>query len=346
MINNEVKFIFKIKVISIITVIVIIIFGIVIFFSNKNDLKFSGYDLKKDNLVLDGNENTEPKVNLFITKDNKIENIKLEEYVRGVISAEMPVEFNIEALKAQAVAARTYAIAHMGECGGKQYDKQRNIDLNDTVECQVYINEKNRLSSWPENKRKEYWDKINDAVNSTRAEVITYSGEPVGEPFFFSCSSGNTENSEDVFISSEPYLRSVPSYEDKAAPEYESTVKITNADFVSKVNSKYSSSKLQIRNLKNQINVIKRSESGSIKEIKVGSITMTGLQFRSILGLHSANISIKYYSNYVELSCKGYGHGVGMSQWGANFMGKSGKTYKEILKHYYQGVEVGKLKYK
>jgi len=315
-------------------------------FSVKGNLNLSEYDLKNDNILLETSENVEPKVNLFVTKENKIENLKLEEYVRGVISAEMPVEFNIEALKAQAVAARTYSIAHMGEYGGKQYNKEKNIDLTDTVECQVYINEKNRLSSWPEKKRKEYWDKINEAVNSTRGEIITYNRQPVGEPFFFSCSSGNTENSEDVFISSEPYLRSVSSYEDKEAPEYLSTTKISNADFVNKINSKYGNSNLKVTNLKNQININKKSESGSIIEIKVGAITMTGLQFRSILGLHSANISIKYSGNYVELSCKGYGHGVGMSQWGANFMGKSGKTYKEILKHYYQGVDIEKLKYK
>jgi len=329
-----------------IVIILIFIVTIIIFSIKSNKLNISKYDLNKDSVILDKINSEEPYVKLLISKENKIENIKLEEYVKGVISAEMPVEFNIEALKAQAVAARTYAVAHMGTYGGRQYDKQGNIDLIDTVECQVYINKNDRLSSWPENKRDEYWKKINEAVDLTHGEVITYNDSIVSEPFFFSCSSGKTENSEDVFSNPEPYLRSVSSIEDKASPEYESTVKISYEDFIRKINSKYSNAGLKANNIKNQITVISRSESGSIKEIKVGSVTMKGLQFRSILGLNSENISIKFYNKYLEFSCKGYGHGVGMSQWGANFMGKSGKNYIYILQHYYMGVSIDKLKYK
>ncbi|MGE5628722.1 MAG: stage II sporulation protein D [Solirubrobacterales bacterium] len=323
------------KIISIIIAAIVLFYG----FFNCSE-KLSGYILNQDNVI----KNSEPaEVRLLLSKENRVISIKLEEYVKGVISGEMPLEYNIEALKAQAVAARTYAVAHMAGYKGRQYDKNNNIDLIDTVECQVYIDRKKCMESLPEGKRDEYMKKIDEAVDSTKGEVITYEGNVISEPFFFSCSSGNTENSEDVFSAAEPYLRSVDSAEDKKSPEYEKVVTFSNETFIKKINSAYSSSKLKNYNLKNQINIISRSDSGSIKKIKVGAVTMTGLQFRSVLNLNSANMDIKFYGSSVEIKSKGYGHGVGMSQCGANYMAKDGKTYKDILKHYYQGVNVEKL---
>lgn len=321
-------------------VIPILIAAIVIFYSffNYSD-KLTGYILNQDNVIKNG----EPEVRLLLSKENRVISIKLEEYVKGVISGEMPLEYNIEALKAQAVAARTYAVAHMGGYKGRQYDKTNNIDLIDTVECQVYINRNQCLNSLPAGKKDEYIKKIDEAVDYTKGEVITYDGNVISEPFFFSCSSGNTENSEDVFSASEPYLRSVQSEEDKKSPEYEKVVTFSNENFIKKINSVYSNSKLKNYNLKNQISIESRSSSGSIKKIKVGAVTMTGPQFRSVLNLNSANLDIKFYGSSIEIKSKGYGHGVGMSQCGANFMAKDGKSYTDILKHYYQGVNVEKL---
>lgn len=319
---------------------VFIIFILIVLTLFNRKFKVEEYNLSNNSILSSNKE----EVRLLLSKENRVVNLKLEDYVKGVISAEMPAEFHIEALKAQAVAARTYAVAHMGAYKGRQYDSPGNIDLIDTVECQVYMDRNQRLSSWPENKGDEYMKKIDEAVDSTKGEVITYEGNVISDPFFFSCSSGRTENSEDVFTSAEPYLRSVSSEEDKRAPEYENIVKLTNDNFIRKIKSKYSNANLKQYNLKGQITILSRSSSGSIKKIKVGAVTMTGLQFRTILGLSSANIDIKFYGNNIEFKSKGYGHGVGMSQWGANFMAKDGKTYKYILEHYYKGVNIEQLK--
>ncbi len=328
-----------------VSAVIILIFIAVLFICLSNKENVSGYNLNDSNVVMESYEG-EPVVRLLLSNDNKVITLKLEDYIKGVVSAEMPAEFSTEALKAQAVAARTYAVTHMGAYNGRQYDKANNIDLVDTVECQVYMDTAVRLNSWPKDKRDEYLKKINEAVDSTRGEVITYNGNVISDPFFFSCSSGKTENSEDVFSSAEPYLRSVASMEDKQAPSYEHTVKITNGEFIKKINSKYSTANLKNYKLSSQVAVISRTETGTIKKVKVGSVTMTGLQFRMLLGLSSANINMKFYGNYIEFDTRGYGHGVGMSQWGANFMGKNGDTYKTIIKHYYQGVSIDRLKYK
>lgn len=309
---------------------------------NRNeDNSITKYSIKPNDITFNDKNGGGPKVRVYISKGKKVEELFLEEYVRGVVSAEMPASYDLEALKAQAVAARTYTIAHMKSFGGKP--KDANYDLDDTVQSQVYINKENRLSSWPEKERGQYWNKITDAVQQTTGQVLTYDGKIVKEPFYFAVSSGKTENSVDVFSSSEPYLRSVSSPGEEEAQKYKTTTKFTYKELSNKLNSQISRAGTSSSKLKSQLGIISRNEGGSVKEIKVGKEVVSGVEFRKILGLNSANFIITFRSNTIDISCTGYGHGVGMSQNGANVMAKSGKKYNDILQHYYSGVKIEKV---
>ena len=160
---------------------------------------------------------------------------------------------------------------------------------------------------------------------------------------YFSTSSGKTENSEEVFSTEYPYLRSVDSPYDKYAPKYASTLKISNKDFVSKLKSTYSDINITQNNLSSQIKILNRSDGGSVEKIKLGNKELTGRDIRNILNLNSANFEIKFDTNSLDFVVKGYGHGVGMSQWGANGMAEEGYKYYEILSHYYKDTTIKDL---
>lgn len=299
--------------------------------------------LMKSNNIIFNQNNVEVKLKVYLAKENKVVDMYLEEYVIGVVAAEMPVEFGSEALKAQAVAARTFALAHMEEYGGKKYKSNTGANVSDTVECQVFINRNDRLKSWPANKGEEYWNKVTEAVRSTSGEVLMYNGKIIDEPLFFAVSGGKTENGIDVFKDNKPYLKSVYSPGEERAPKFKSALKISYLEFIRKLNREYSGAGVNLSNIRNQIEIKSRNETGSVKEIKVGKLTISGVKFRSIMGLNSTNFSVRFNLNNVEIDCVGYGHGVGMSQWGADAMAKKGKNYKEILEHYYSGIEIEKI---
>ncbi|MGH4051854.1 MAG: stage II sporulation protein D [Clostridium sp.] len=285
------------------------------------------------------------KVKVFITKENIIKELDLEEYVTGVVAGEMPAAFEPDALKAQAVAARTYALAHVIEDGGSPCKNANGASLCDTTHCQVYVTKAERIKDWNKdnkNKGDQLWDKIKKAVEDTRAQVLTYNDELVMEPYYFSTSSGKTENSEEVFSTSIPYLRSVESLGEETVKNAKSINNFKYEEIIKIINSNYNNAKVTTASIKNQIKIIERTEGGSVKNIKVGNITMSGSKFRTMLGLKSSNFQMKFNSSGIEIDCSGYGHGVGMSQWGANAMAKDGKSYTEILTHYYQGVAISK----
>lgn len=313
---------------------------------NKNTIKgVSNFYLDDDKIVLKNKDNdNDVKVKVYITKDKKIEEMNLEEYIKGVVASEMPVSFGIEALKAQAVAARTFALAHLESFNGKKCKEANGGDICDTVHCQVYTDKNEIINSWEEKNREEYWNKVCKAVNDTSGEILCYNGMLVMEPYYFSVSSGRTENALEVFSDNAPYLKSVESPGEDIAPKYKAIKTFTYKEFENAVNNCYAKANLNIKNLKNQINIINRNEGGSVREVKLGNVTITGVQFRSLLNLNSSNFTFKFKQDTIEITTIGYGHGVGMSQWGANAMAKSGKKYDEILYHYYQGVKIEKIK--
>lgn len=279
-------------------------------------------------------------IKVYKSKEDKVIELPIEEYIKGVVASEMPANFEEEALKAQAVAARTYTLSKLlHKC-----NNAKGADLCDTTHCQVYTDKDKRIESWGKAHGSEYWDKISKAVDETKGETLFYNDGLVLRAQYFAISGGKTENIKDVFGSEEPYLKSVASEgEEIAGSKYKTTVEMSVNEFVNKINSAYPKAKLTSKSM-SSVKIISRTEGGSVKSISVGSEETSGASFRKALGLNSANFNIKYDSKKVYIECRGYGHGVGMSQWGANVMAKEGKNYKDILTHYYSGVDIEKIK--
>lgn len=317
---------------------------IIIGFSSSNTgfvKSIPDFFVKSKDVIFDSNNSY--TISVYMEKEKKVQSMNLEDYVTGVVCAEVPVEFDVEALKAQAVAARTFGAAHMEALGGRKYNSNTGADVCDSVNCQVFMSKEDRFKSWPINSREEYWEKISKAVKETQGEILTYNGKLVMEPYYFSSSSGKTEDAKEVFSEDIPYLKSVDSSGEQDSYKYRTTIKLNYYDFVSKINSRYSKANISADNVKNSIFIKSRDNSGYVKEINVGNIILKGNQFRSALGLNSANFVILFENNFVQITCTGYGHDVGMSQSGANVMARSGKDYKQILTHYYTGVRINKI---
>lgn len=263
------------------------------------------------------------------------ENVPLEEYVKGVVGAEMPALFPIEALKAQAVAARTYAVREILDAGGS-FDA-----INPEEIGQAYIAQEERKEKWGAD-FEEYEKKISQAVTETTGQILYYEKEPI-LAVFHAESGGYTEDSANIWGKELPYLKSVDSLEDEQAPNFLSTVELSTEEVITKLQKSFPDLKLTQGSLLEQMQVAERTEAGYIKTIQVGNKILTGRQMREALGLRSANFTIRQEGGALYFTTKGYGHGAGMSQYGAKFMAEDGKPYEEILKHYYQGVEIGPM---
>ena len=243
--------------------------------------------------------------------------IDLEEYVIGVVAAEMPASFNQEALKSQSIVARTYALK------AKSTEKT----LTDNENTQSYIDTNQMMSKWGSSYN-TYYNKIKNAVENTKGEYLTYNGNYI-EALYHSTSNGKTESSLDVFGNYYPYLISVSSEYDKSASSYLKNITIDLNTI---------SSKLGI-NLTNDsiIEVLSYTDGSNIKEINIAGTTFSGKKVRETLGLRSTDFDMVIKENSVNITTRGYGHGVGMSQYGANGMANAGYDYKSILSHYYPG---------
>ena len=249
---------------------------------------------------------------------------ELEEYIVGVVSAEMPASFPEEALKAQAVAARTYQVRKMQEVGSEKV-------LYDVG--QAYCSVEDQKKKWGENYI-QHANKIRKAVKETQGEIIVYEGEPILAAFHAQ-SAGKTEASENVWTRPLPYLKSVDSERDKEAPNNQVTCSISAKNVWKKI-SRYG--ELNQNDAKLTFNIKERSEAGYIQKIEVGGLTLTGKEVREALGLRSANFEVEREGDNFIFVTHGYGHGAGMSQYGASFLAEEGMEYREILCHYYQGI--------
>ena len=292
-------------------------------------------------------ENTEPSSNtyqyqkfgtikLLHTATNQIEELPIDEYLYNVVSAEMPADFEQEALKAQAVVARTYTIYQITNSGGKH----EGADMCDSSNCcQAWISKEDRLARWEENVRESNWNKIIEAVNSTAGQIITYNGAPI-DAFFHSNSGGTTEVPVNVWGGTDyPYLQSVETAGEDAYTQYSSSVTFTQADLVNKLKEKYPDIQIDFSQPE-AIKIIEYNESGRVRTIKFGNKEISGVEARTVLGLKSANFEISIDGENITFSVKGYGHGVGLSQTGSDSMAKAGSNYQEIIKHFYTGVEI------
>ena len=341
-INSNTK---SIIVMSAIILLLMILLPIIFLNDSNTITEISAFNLDEKNIVK-GSGLSFPnngKVKLYRREKGTVEELELEEYIKGVVASEMPANFDEEALKAQAVAARTYYMnKRLNPCKDAQ---SRGAEICDSTNCQVYMDKNERLSKWSQKDGESNWSKIEEAVESTRGEVLTYDGAVLEYPQFFAVSSGKTEDAVDVLSMDIPYLKSTESTGDEIAPKYETTLSISIDDFINKIKTKYKNIKIYKNNIKDSINIQSYTQGGSVKEIKVGSEVIAGVDFRRLLNLNSTNFRISFNDDNIIFSCKGYGHGVGMSQWGANAMAKNGDKYDTILKHYYSGVEIEKIKY-
>ena len=275
-----------------------------------------------------------PKIKVYNHKKGQVENRDIEEYLCGVIAGEMPVKFDLEALKAQAVAARTFTIYNQNT------GKHKDADVcTDYKHCQEYKSKEDLLNKNGQEWIDQYYKKIEQAVKETEGHIVVYDDKPI-LPLYFATSSGNTENSEEVFSTKYPYLRSVDSPYDKSAPKYASNIKINNSDFVNTIKQSYPDIDISNKDLAKQVKIKNRSEGGSVDKIKVSNKDLTGRDIRSLFHLNSANFELKFNDEYVDIVVKGYGHGVGMSQWGAAGMAEYGHLYYEILNHYYSNTKI------
>ena len=257
---------------------------------------------------------------------NEIIELDLEDYIVGVVAGEMPISFEEEALKAQAVVARTYAL--------RRVNAQNEYDVVDTTKNQVYLDNERLMKAWGDNYDKNI-AKIKKVVSETSHECIFYDDKLI-DALFFSTGVGMTENSEEIFPTKLPYLRSVSStWDETASPVYKEKYTFKLTKFYELLGLKYNK----------ELNIVKTNvtSTGRIKEIKINGVTFKGQKVQQLLNLRSNYFSISKVGENVIIETKGYGHGVGMSQYGANGMAKEGYSYREIIDHYYQDVELKKI---
>ncbi len=254
-----------------------------------------------------------------------VESIPLEEYVVGVVAGEMPVSFELEALKAQSVASRTYVMKRLG--GNGEYD------VVDTVSNQVYLDDNQLKEKWKDN-YVSYINKVRQAVNETSMECLEYDGELI-DAMFFSTSNGYTEDSGEFFSTSLPYLKSVDSsYDKEVSSVFQDSKNISLQEFYERLGLSYQSSL--------KITDVTRTNSHRVKSLKINGKEFSGKDVYYKLGLRSSDFEIELVGSNVVIQTKGYGHGVGMSQYGALGMAKKGYSYQEILMHYYTGTTLVK----
>lgn len=286
--------------------------------SNKNTYNYSKYET----------------ISLLHKKTGEVEQVKLDEYLCNVVSAEMPATFEQEALKAQAIVARTYTIYKILN---KKHD---NADIcDDSTCCQAWISKDDRLAKWEENQRESNWQKICSAVNETSGKIITYENKPI-DAFFHSNSGGITEVPVNVWGGTGyPYLQSVETSGENTYTQYASEVTLSQEELINKLKEKYSDISIDFTNSED-IKILEYTESTRVKTVKFGNHEISGVEARTLFGLKSTNFEISRDGNNIKFSVKGYGHGVGMSQTGADSMAKNGSRAEEIIKHFYTGVEI------
>ena len=320
------------KIIITILSFVILCFVIPIIFTNKpeteevisNVNEVKQYDYKQYNTI-----------KLLHTVTGEVEEIALDEYLYGVVASEMPASFETEALKAQAVVARTYTIYKI--INGSKHE---NANICDSASCcQAWISKEDRFAKWNVEEAESNWNKIVEAVDSTKGEIITYNGSPINA-FFHSNSGGSTEIASNVWGGADlPYLQAVTTSGEDAYSQYSSSVTLTNEELLEKVKIYHADININFEDAET-IKILEHTDSGRVKKLKLGNIEISGVEARNIFGLKSANFIIERLDSNITFNVIGYGHGVGMSQTGADSMAKSGNTYKEIIKHYYTGVEI------
>ncbi len=267
------------------------------------------------------------------TKTGKTETFDMEEYLIGVLCAEMPASYEPEALKAQAVAARSYLVSKLNT---KNPSHPGAVVCNNPAHCKGHLSLSEAKKVWGKAHENDYYLKYKKAVKETEGEYLVYDGKAV-EAFFFALSNGKTEASGEVWQTDLPYLKPCESEADRLSPDFYSVAEFSVSDFnqrLKKLNSSYApSEKITVKN-------ISYTEGERVKSIEINGTLFSGTDIRGAFGLNSTDFTVTQKDNKIIFNVEGKGHGVGMSQYGANALAKEGKGYREILKHYYSGVEI------
>jgi len=270
--------------------------------------------------------NLNSDISIRVLRGSNVEEIPLEEYVLGVVAGEMPASFDIEALKAQAVAARTYALYRKNTSTGR-------YDVTDDTRTQVYISKDDMQKKWGKDFDK-YYNKILLAIEGTRGQVATYDGKII-EAFYFAMSGGSTQDAAYVFNVNRDYLKGVESsYENNSIKGFQVTRTYTHDTI---------KSKLGLTCPKVSLDYINYNDEGYVDEVSFCGKKISGINLSYKIGLRSSNFKVSIGDNVV-ITTLGFGHGVGMSQYGANGYANAGYTYDQIIKHYYTGVEIVDVK--
>jgi stage II sporulation protein D len=269
------------------------------------------------------------EVAVYRTSKEVIEKLPLDNYLVGVVAAEMPATFELEALKAQAMAARTYIVKQM--LAEEKIGLPEGAQVTDTTIHQVYKGDDELKKSWGMDYN---WKvkKITEAVKATSGKILTYKGEAI-DATFFSTSNGFTENSEDYWSNSFPYLRSVESPWDTESDKFSASKSIPVKEFETKLGVKLADGATIGK-------IIEKTSGKRVSKVDFNGKVLTGKDIREQLDLRSSDFTWERQGNQIVINTKGFGHGVGMSQYGANGMATEGKNYQDIVKHYYQGIEI------
>lgn len=278
-------------------------------------------------------------LDIFNHNLGQLQTMSLEEYLVGVVTAEMPAAFDLEALKAQAVVARTYTVNQMRAYGGKGCDKHSQADIcTDPAHCQAWESEEKALGKWPAQEASTYLNKIRAAVRATAGKVVLHNGNLIDAVFHASC-GGHTENSENVWSAALPYLRGVADPYCIGTRWSKTEHEFSGAQFAQAIFPYVSAVPVSSSGRPLLDNAV-RSNTGRIKQLNIAGETVSGRDLRSALKLPSTNVTWQITGEKVTFTVRGYGHGVGLCQYGANGMANAGKDYLEIIQHYYTDVEV------
>lgn len=287
-----------------------------------------------------------PVIKVMDKRTEEVKGVPLEEYLVGVVAAEMPANFEPEALKAQAIAARTYAARRMYQFGAKPVEGHNGAEIcTEPKHCQAWISEDEMRSKWGRVKYYFYLDKIKKAVRLTEGLIITYDKNLIEPVYHGTCGGKGTENSEDVWTNQIPYLQGVDCSQEYKVSEQVYTREFSKSELVKtlqKVGVKSIPVTAEAGTLLETLSV---SPQGRLKEASLLGHKFTGAKLREILGLTSTFLTWETTGTKIRITAWGKGHAVGMCQYGANGMALAGKDYKEIINHYYTGVQIQKAKY-
>ena len=338
----------KKSIVTYLTIFIVVIFVLPALFTRKT-LNVSNLISKKEtsNVPTDVDDSKEKNttkydyksystIKLYHQDSKQIEEIPMDQYLYGVVSTEMPANYEIEALKAQAIVARTYTLYQIV----KVTKKHDGADICDKSSCcQAWISKEDRFAKWAENERESNWSKIVQAVDETSGKIITYNGEPI-DAFFHANSGGKTESASNVWGGENlPYLQSVETSGEDGYSGYNTELTLSKDELKEKLKQVYPDIEINLENHE-EIKILEYTESGRVRNIKIGNTVVAATKLRSCLGLRSTFFDVKINGEMITFYVTGYGHGVGMSQTGADSLAKQGYTAEDIIKHFYTGVEI------